>query len=374
MADFAFVIHPLSHKDFTYLPGFGSLQYMPSSWNDTFDRLASLFPPFVYGSVKHVISESNGVEVSGLIYALPVTPKVFKNTQPEVFYRKIEKICYDAADRGAKIIGLGAYTKIFGDQGITIHKNSPIPVTTGNSFTASATLWALHDVSNKMGILQKDPDSGLFDGAAMVIGATGSIGQVSSKLLSLVFKKIYLVAPKKDRLQLVKKSIEAISPQCQVIATTNSNEFAPQADVVVTATSAFDEKILDVMRLKTGAIICDCSLPSDFDAEDVKKRPDILVINSGEVILPGPLELDFDLGLAQNAVYACIAETAILAMEGRYEPFTLGRDIDYKKVKEVYKLARRHGVKLAPTHGQMGVISDQQIQFVRKLALANVLN
>ncbi len=89
------------------------------------------------------------------MYALASTPKVLKNTDPEIIYEKIENICYDAANRGAKIIGLGAYTKIVGDQGITINQNSPIPVTTGNSLSASATLWALYDVVKKMGLLKK---------------------------------------------------------------------------------------------------------------------------------------------------------------------------------------------------------------------------
>lgn len=368
--DFAFVIHALSHSDFTRVPGLGFLKHMPNSWNDSFDMLASHIPPFVHGHVKHVISQETGVEVNGLIYALPATPKVLKNTDPEVIYKRIESICYDAAKRGAKIIGLGAYTKIVGDQGITINNNSPIPVTTGNSLSASATLWALYDVVQKMGLLKKDSNTGLVDGMAMVIGATGSIGQVSAKLLSLVFKKLCLVAPRMSRLQDLKQSIQSMAPQCEIIVTTDSNEFASQADVVLTATSAFDQKIVEVMRLKPGAVVCDCSRPLDFDIEDAKKRPDVLIIESGEVILPGPVEIDFDLGLPGNTVYACLAETALLALEKQYEPFTIGRDIEWSKVKQIYKMGLRHGVKLAAIQGHMGIIKDKEIELTKELALA----
>lgn len=368
--DFAFVIHALSHEDFTRVPGLSFLKHMPAEWNDSFDRMAAKAPPFVHGHIKHILSAETGREINGIIYALPATPKVLKNADPEEIYEKIEGICYDAANRGAKIIGLGAYTKIVGDQGITINQNSPIPVTTGNSLSASATLWALNDVVKKMHLMNQDPNTGLVDGMAMVVGATGSIGQVSAKLLALVFKRLCLVAPRMNRLQELKQSIEALSPRCEITIATDANELAGVADVLVTATSAFDHKVVDVMKLKPGAVVCDCSRPLDFDIEDAKKRPDVLIIESGEVNLPGPVELTCDLGLPGNTVYACLAETALLTLENQYEPFTMGRDIEWNKVKQIYKMARRHGVQLAAIQGHTGIITDKEIELTRQLALS----
>lgn len=370
--DFAFVIHALSHEDFTRLPGLKVLKKMPKEWNDPFDRAVSKIPPVVYGHIRHVISEKTGKEVNGIVYGLFATPKVLKNEDPEVTYRKIQSICQDAEERGAKIIGLGAYTKIVGDSGVTINSNSPIPVTTGNSLSASATLWALNEAIKKMNILKVDKNTNIYEGTAMVIGATGSIGRVSAKLLSLVFKRIFIVAPRIERLIELKEEIEKLSPHCEVLVSTDANELAHEVDALVTATSAFDHKIIDVELLKPGCVVCDCSRPLDFDIEDAKKRPDILIIESGEVILPGPSEVDCDLGLPGNTVYACLAETAILALEERYEPFTLGRDIEWEKVKEIYELAIKHGVKLAAIQGHMGTITDREIQLTRELAIARL--
>lgn len=368
--DFAFVIHALSHNDFMHVPGLKALRHMPKSWNEPFDRMAAKAPPFVYGHIKHIISAETGKEINGIIYALPATPKVLKSTDPEIIYRKIEGLCYDAANRGAKMIGLGAYTKIVGDQGITINQNSPIPVTTGNSLSASATLWALAEVVRKINLVKQDPNSGRVDGMAMVIGATGSIGKVSAKLLAMVFKRLCLVAPRMNRLQELKHEIQAAAPHCEIIITTDANELAGEADALVTATSAIDHKIVDVMKLKPGAVVCDCSRPLDFDIEDAKKRPDILIIESGEVILPGPVEMNFDLGLPGKAVYACLAETALLTLEGQYEAFTLGRDIEWNKVKQIYQMALRHGVQLAAVQGHTGIITDKEIALTRELALS----
>jgi predicted amino acid dehydrogenase len=272
------------------------------------------------------------------------------------------------------MIGLGAYTKIVGDQGITINQNSPIPVTTGNSLSAAATLWALRDVVIKMNLLKISPETGLVDGMAMVVGATGSIGQVSAKLLSMVFGRLTLVAPRLNRLEELKAEIQKMAPNCQITVSTDANEFASQADAVVTATSAFDHKIVDVMRLKPGAVVCDCSRPLDFDKNDAKSRPDVLIIESGEVVLPGPVEINCDLGLPGKTVYACLAETALLTMEKRFEPFTMGRDIEWDKVKQIYKLARKHGVQLAAIQGHMGIITDREIELTRQLALSRRRN
>jgi predicted amino acid dehydrogenase len=367
--DFAFVVHALSHNDFTRVPGLGILKKMPQSWNDPFDRMISKAPPIVYGEVKHVISQHNGKEVNGIIYGLMATPKVLKESDPEVIYRQIEGICKDAASRGAKIAGLGAYTKIVGDQGITINQNSPIPVTTGNSLSASATLWGLNEAVRKMGFVSIDPNDNRVNGMAMVIGATGSIGKVSAKLLALSFKKLCLVAPRMNRLEELREEIRQIAPNCQIILSTNANDLAPQADALLTATSSFDQKIVDVMLLKPGCVVADCSRPLDFEMEDVRKRPDVLIMESGEVNLPGPMQMSCDLGLPGKTVYACLAETALLAMEGRHESFTMGRDIEWDKVKQIYKMARKHGVELAEIQGHMGVITDREFELTRQLAL-----
>jgi predicted amino acid dehydrogenase len=368
--DFAFVIHALSHHDFENAPFIGkAIGLLPEQWNDGFDQVVAKLPPFVYGEINHITSRANGKEVNGIIYAVPATPKILKGRDPKQFYRMIERVCYDAASRGAKIIGLGAYTKIVGDSGVSISQLSPIPVTTGNSLSASATLWGLRDVMLRMKLVTTTGPNSVIQGSAMVIGATGSIGRVSAKLLSLAFKKIFLVAPRMDRLMDLAREITKMSPGCELILSQDANSCAEEVDALVTATSAFDHKIVDVMSLKPGCVVCDCSRPLDFTMEDAQKRPDVLIMESGEVLLPGAVDIKCELGLPGKAVYACLAETALLALEGRYESYTLGRDLDWKKVKDIYKLALKHGVELAEIQGHMGFVTQREIELIRELVL-----
>ncbi|MEK7355670.1 MAG: dehydrogenase [Bdellovibrionota bacterium] len=370
--DFGFVIHCLSYEYLFKSPIVGPLlQYAPPKWNPMIEKNIARLPGIVYGKARGIISNKTGKETTGLIYALFATPKAMREEEPEKTYEKIERICYHAAEHGVKLMGLGAYTKIVGDAGATINRNSPIPVTTGNSLSASATLWALHQAVKKMRLLKFDPETGLVNGTVTVIGATGSIGRVSAKMLSMVFNRIVLVAPRIDRLADLKFEIEKLSPRTKVSITTDANEVAAQTDVLVTATSAFDQKIIDIERLKPGCVVCDCSRPLDFTLEDAMKRPDVLIIESGEVVLPGSKnQFTCDIGLPEDIVYACLGETVVLAMEGMYEPFTLGRDIEWNKVKRIYQLAVEHGVELAAIRGVSGFISDKEIELARTAALA----
>jgi predicted amino acid dehydrogenase len=92
------------------------------------------------------------------------------------------------------------------------------------------------------------------------------------------------------------------------------------------------------------------------------------VIESGEIELPGNPEMK-NIGLPDKVAYACLAETIVLALEGRFEVFTIGRDIEWEKVKTIYKLGLKHGMKLAAISGVNGVFTDEDIARVKTLAL-----
>ena len=141
-------------------------------------------------------------------------------------------------------------------------------------------------------------------------------------------------------------------------------------DVIVTATSGAGKRVLDIMDVKPGCVITDVARPLDLSAEDVAKRPDVIVVESGEIELPGDDVRMRDIGLPSGVVYACLAETVALSLEGRYETFTVGRAIEWEKVKEIYQLGLRHGMRLAAISGVNGVYTDEDFAQVRQLALA----
>ena len=148
-----------------------------------------------------------------------------------------------------------------------------------------------------------------------------------------------------------------------------ADEHIADMDVIVTATSGAGKKVLDIMKVKPGAVITDVARPLDLSVDDVAKRPDVLVIESGEIELPGDPQMK-GIGLPKGVAYACLAETIVLALEGRYETFTVGRNIEWEKVKEIYRLGLKHGMKLAAISGVNGVYTDSDLAKIRELALA----
>lgn len=360
---FAFLVHPLSEEDLLRAPKLSVLRHTPLVLKGAALTGVSRLKPFHYGRIEGIKSQFSGKEVLCEVYALPATPKQLMNMDEQFVYRRIVQAAEMAKQDGCALLGLGAYTKVVGDSGRTVARRSPIPVTNGNSYSAAATLWAAKHVAGQIGLISsslgnKDRSSA----QAMVIGSTGSIGRVSAKLLSMVFDRLVLVGTRIDKLVELRDEISNLSPSCQVRITKNPNSFLTSTDLIVTATSNQSGRILDIEMVKPGAIICDCSRPLDISEEEAKLRPDVLVIESGEIDLPGKLRFSCDIGLPYPSVYACLAETAVLALEERFESFSLGRDLSIHKVKEIYRLGIKHGADLAAIKGPLGFMTKSQIK------------
>jgi predicted amino acid dehydrogenase len=363
---FAFIIHPLSSKDLLKIPGVNKLKKSTTLANKM-EKAATYIPGFHYGQIKGIKSEYDGTLAIGDIYAVPETPKMMMSKSKRKMYNKLIDICKKADLRGNKLIGLGAYTKVFGDAGVTVNRHSPIPVTTGNSLSAASTLWAASYAVDKLGFIKKN--DGKYNGTVMVVGATGSIGKVNSKILCQSWDKVIIVAPKIYKLIELADEMKEINPNCEIVYATSPNDYLNESDLIITTTSAQGKKILDIELVKPGCVICDVSRPFDISEDDARKRPDVLVIASGEVELPGEIDFKIDIGLSGNTVYACLAETALLAMEGLYESFSMSRDISYQKVFKIDELARKHGIRLSQIMGHQMEITDDEMELCRQHAL-----
>jgi predicted amino acid dehydrogenase len=364
---FAFVIHPLSTQYFRNVQPLDVITQLPGM-TPLVEKAAAYFPPFVYSHVSGIQSPT-GAEAEGWLITVGGTPRELLSHSPEFTYSRLLEAADIARKLGAQIMGLGAFTKVVGDAGVTVARRAPLPVTTGNSYSASAALWAAHEAIGRLGIAEVD-EAGRLRGKAMVVGATGAIGSVCARLLALATDELWLVSPESAKLLALKAEIESEDPRARVFVAARPDEALPGMDMIVTATSAAGQKVLDVMALKPGCVVTDVARPLDLSAEDVAKRPDVLVIESGEIELPGERVRMRDIGLPPGVVYACLAETIVLALEGRYETFTVGRSIEWTKVKEIYGLGLKHGMRLATISGVNGVHTDEDFDRVRRLALA----
>ncbi len=367
---FAFVIHPLSQKYLTNVKPLKLLaKVSPPAVMDMVEKAVAYSPPMVYSEVEGIRSPT-GVEAKGWLIFVGGTPKQIMSHSPEFTYRQLLAAADTAKKLGAQIMGLGAFTKVVGDAGVTVAKRAPLPITTGNSYSASGALWAAHEAAARLGLVELEKGKKI-KGKAMVVGATGAIGSACARLLARTAEEVHLVSPESAKLLVLEKSILRESPGAKLVLASyaDSDRSIGDMDMIVTATSGAGKKILDIMKVKPGCVITDVARPLDLPPEEVAKRPDVLVIESGEVYLPGKVRMK-QIGFEDhNVVYACLAETIVLTLEGRFENFTLGRTIEWEKVHEIYKMGLKHGMRLAAISGVNGVYSDEDIARVRELAL-----
>lgn len=358
---FAFVIHPLNMNFIHGYRPFRWTKYLPDT---LVERVAAYFGPLYLSRITGIASPTSGQKVEGYLIALGATPRELMRRKPGFVYRRLIRASRMAERLGARIMGLGAFTSVIGDAGVTVAQKSAIAITSGNSLTVAATLEAAKQAVLKMG---NRLDS-THEGHVMVIGATGSIGSVCSRLLAQAGPAITLVAPRPEKLIELKKMIEKETPHARVTISTTADAYIDLADLIVTTTSALYTKIIDITKCKPGAVICDIARPPDISQEEAALRPDVLVIESGEILLPGQPDYGYDIGLPSGVAYACLAETALLAMEGRFESYTLGRNIDIEQVKEMYRLFKKHQLKLSGLRSNGRFLTDDDIAEKRAAA------
>ncbi|MEN9938519.1 MAG: hypothetical protein RLZZ387_5098 [Chloroflexota bacterium] len=356
---FAFVIHPLSTRYIANDPRFAFTRYLPQR---LVEYVAAFFPPMYLSKMRGIRSKDTGEEIEGLLFTLGATPRELMRRDTSFTYRRLIKCARMAERMGARLMGLGAFTSVVGDAGITVAQKVDIGITSGNSLTVAATLETAKQAAIKMGATD------LTKGKAMVVGATGSIGSVCARLLAQAIGEVVLVAPRAERLLALKKQIERETPGARVTAATNADALIGECDLIITTTSALSGRVINVDKLKPGAVVCDVARPPDVKKEDAARRPDVLVIESGEILLPGAPDFGFDIGLPKGTAYACLSETALLTMEHMYGDYTVGRKIELDKAKEMYRLMKKHGLELAGMRSFDEYVTDEMLAEKRRLA------
>lgn len=353
---FAFIIHPIQIKK-DAARKVPIARFLTEGQINFFSRF---FPPLYISEVTGIRSEATGREIKGWLLACPFTPPTMLSLPVETVYRKIVACGHMAEELGARIVGLGAYTSVVGDAGVTIAERLDVPVTNGDSYTISMAVQAVREAARVM-------DIDMAGAKAAVVGATGAIGQTCAQLLAGETAEMVLVGRRQDALDVLRERCEGRS--AQVTATTDIAAIY-DADLILTVTSAV-HAVIEPRHLKPGAVVCDVARPRDVSARVAAERDDVLVIEGGMIEVPGPVDFGFDFGFPPRMAYACMAETMALALEGRYEDYTVGKDIAVEQAQEIETMAARHGFRLAGFRSFGHEVSAEQIARVREHAAHN---
>lgn len=343
----AFLIHPVDiisirnnfsrvYKNFSFLA-----PLIKIISDKTLKRLYSSFSPHKFLEIDNIVS-SNGSVLDLIVMMLPLFPSQIIMHDKKKVINQIVQACKVSANQGAKLLSLGGFTSVVGDQGREVREhlgNVEIALTTGNSLTAALSAVGILEAAR---LLNKNT----LNMSILIVGATGDIGSAVAKVLSKKFKQITLMS----------RNINEASPAFQAVKNINANcsftnrlthEIISENDVVFLATSAI-EVILEPKFLKKGAIVADVSVPGNVASLE---RGDVYIFEAGKA------KVSFYDQLAtkktkflfpKNSIYGCLAEALILGFENRIENYSLGRgQINEDKMNEIIALGKKHGIILS---------------------------
>jgi predicted amino acid dehydrogenase len=354
---FGFLVHPLSYDDVErYDPG------AVGKGRAIIKKILEWIPPYRVSDIVGVRSEATGEEITGHFIGVPIMPEQWLELPRADIMGRLVGAAELAKKLGCGIIGLGGFSSVVGDGGVTLAETvSGIAITTGNTYTIAAGLQSLFRAARELEI-------DLPTASAVVIGATGSIGSACAQILGNKVARVTLAARNATRL---KNLAHAMQPHVSAALdwTTDVRAAVRNADLVLTATSAVSA-IVEPEDLRPGAVISEVSLPHDVSRRVGSERPDVLVSEGGNILVPGDPNFNFDFGLPPRTALACMSETMILTLEDRFENYSLGRGIHLDKVLEIERLAEKHGFKLAGMRAFDKAVSDEQIARTRDAARA----
>lgn len=389
---FGFLMHPMDVASYAnFDPSLQSLS--PEDLEQVAARLSGLVEPFVLSKAR-VVSRM-GRSAYGEFVIVPRTAQELSDMPREQAVAEVRAALNVAKNRGAQMVGLGAFTSVVTRGGLSLARDG-VAITTGNSYTTVACAQAVGMALERLGATFGSHLT------AAVVGATGAIGRAMSLLIAENVGRFVLLGNPDSSSDIVRKRLlnvaadicrhlaacrsegrrflpgtlaetlagiepnasdETIAQAIQTWETEGrlvlSQELAavlPQADVVVAATSATGSLIRPI-NLKAGAVVCDLSKPANVSEEVAASRPDVLVIDGGIIAVPG-LPFLGRFGLDVGHSFACMAETMLLTLDGHFRNTSLGTDLAPETLRQLQASAERHGFRVARLRSFGRILAD----------------
>lgn len=277
------------------------------------------------------VMTANGAQCKGKVFILPLTPTLIFNDQLHAI-KTVALACDIAKEWGADIIGLGLINAKLGRRGVEIQNIVDPPLTTGDSYLIYCAYLALQKIIELYSI---DVSREIIT----IYGFPSTVGEIlTEKLVSMGLQVKLLVKKTKFILKFADKIKEQYSIDLILSEEINQNN-----RLLFTAGSGM--QIFDINRLIPGTIVIDISFPRNIP---VNTRPDdILVVDGGMITLPpDSVYPNPENEMNTKTVFSCIGESSILALSGRKESFSLGRNISLKKVNEIGSLGEQYNFYL----------------------------
>lgn len=317
-------------------PSFGS--FTAEEKGVFLDRFAALLEPKVFRQM--VVTSKTGQQIGYLFIGLAQTSTMYAEswrTRDLGWIRdKIDRALDLAREEGCHVVGFGGFTSIVTDNLRSVDAPD-LALTTGNSYTVSAGVDAL---------LGGAAQAGIHPGGATlgVVGALGNIASIYTLIMTPRVEKVVLVGRPRTHRRLKRFRDERVPAEFRDRIVVAEDVAALKECDLVLAASNHPHALIDPEHLASDkpVVICDISIPPDCSPA-VEQMPNVEVVQGGlirpwenhEVSFPG-------VPLAEGRMYACMAETALMGLEGLREDFSRGA-VTVENVERVRGMAERHG-------------------------------
>ncbi|HEU5265305.1 MAG TPA: hypothetical protein VFU35_01350, partial [Jatrophihabitans sp.] len=266
--------------------------------------------PWVRMPFLRTMHSPTGSACTGEVRYLPWTAQDILR-RPQAARRIVVEEVNELAAAGAQLVGLGGATSIVGDRGLWAAQRANVPVTSGNALTSYAAWRGIHDIARLLDL----PVSEL---PLCVVGYPGAIGLAVTRLLLDDGAHVHLVhrpthAPGALLRYLPERQRDRVSLGASLAA------LAQQPFVVVAASSSGN--LIDPAALAPGSVVIDVALPRDV-LPGARDRRDIAVLDGG-LVSAGTLTIDDGPLAPTQALNGCLAETMVLALDGRAESLSI---------------------------------------------------
>lgn len=322
---FAFLIHPRDSEDM-----FKVSKVFRQMTLDKIEETIKCIPPVIRGK----ITDSEGKHIGWMIVIPLTAQQMLERENLHLAKTRIIQAIEKAKEMECRLTGLGMFTSsLTGGGKKLIGKIAGMGITNGNSLTAAVTVLG---VEKLISLLGKELDN-------IAIVGVGSVGFAVAQILAERKLSLLLIGRSEKKLQN-QRDFLLRSARAEIQISTNIRDISIR-DIIIVTTSA-NGTIIHPEYLAPGAIVYDDTQPKNTSSSVIKERPDVLVIDGALVSTPN-FDWGMDIGLKPGIAYACLAETLLLHLEGRYENYSVG-EVTALQAREMSNLMEKHGLELAP--------------------------
>ncbi|MBB4895513.1 acetylornithine/succinyldiaminopimelate/putrescine aminotransferase/predicted amino acid dehydrogenase [Streptomyces olivoverticillatus] len=299
------------------------------------------------------VTSATGDRCTGEVRYLPYTAQQMLRRPTVARDMVVAEVTALREEAGAELVGLGGATSIVGDRGEWTARHVGIPVTSGNSLTVYA---AHQELLHTVRLIGLEPERT----RVAVVGYPGSIALAIARLLLADGFPLDLVARRGNRPPAALLRYLDDDHHERVRIVDSVAECTAGTRLFVSASSVGG--LVDPAKLPPGSVVVDVALPRDVQ-EPPPPGSDVLVIDGGLVSATDAVTVgDGSLPSPGRQLNGCLAETMVLALEGRPESFSLGRELDLERVRTIGRLAARHGFLPTPLASFGRTVPDAAIE------------